>query len=130
MNMQAKQQIKAIRALLDGLEQLFDGGDSQVEQKPPKQTGPTSPIEGEYNIRAIRDLLLNGFGESELRYLILYEPSFAELKHQVATLNNPSTLIDIITTFADQKVLMGHLLRWCKNNTSQERYGQDSDYLY
>lgn len=130
------QEQRELKAYLFQLENSLNGIKMMLEQDDEPEQGisteysqPTSqshPNDAEPNLTNIHNLLINGFGEQDLRS-ILYVDGFEGLRSQMARLNNLSDLANMIIDYADRKMLIPTLLAWAESKNPR-RYMQFEPY--
>jgi hypothetical protein len=82
-----------------------------------------------YNRKNIRNLLIEGFSEKELRDdLCFYETDFQPLHEQLPQGVGKDTIVQLILDFALQKIKVDQLLEWAKNR-NPTRYENHAPYF-
>jgi hypothetical protein len=91
-------------------------------------TGETTPVEVEYDLARIRDLLTKGFSDLELRNFSFDQPEFQEVYDQLAQTTGKDEIVSLIIEHADQHLLFEPLLAWAKKN-NPSRYKKHQPYI-
>lgn len=86
-----------------------------VETEPAPVTEPEGPLPSPtYRLVAIRDLLTNGFSDTELRNFCFDQPEFREVYEQLAEQTGKDEIVSLIMEHADQNLLFDLLLAWAR----------------
>ncbi len=82
-----------------------------------------------YNLANIRDLLLNGFDDRELRQMCFDVPDFRPVYNELARNTGKGDIVDELLAYAERQLLMDTLLALAKEQ-NPGRYGQHGPYYH
>lgn len=82
---------------------------------------------GAYHLTNIRDLLIQGFDEQELRALCYYQAEFRPLHERLAPDAGRIEIVDDLVEYAERTLLLDALLAWAQEQ-NPARYAQHGPY--
>lgn len=82
-----------------------------------------------YNMEKIKQFLLHGFSESELRGLSLYNPAFYVTRDRLSDKSSKVDIVAVLTTHAIEEDKMPELLAWAKKNNPNRYRQYEAEFL-
>lgn len=96
-------------------------------ETPPATSQDVPPSLPTYRLTNIRELLTNGFSDTELRNFCFDQPEFREVYEQLAEQTGKEEIVSLIMEHADQNLLFDLLLAWARAH-NPVRYQRHAPY--